>query len=300
MAVGIVGLAIPTSAGAATTIGSDLATAPNTSIDCVSPGCTFSQRTLPNREITAPADGVIVRWRIRVGSAVASTPQAVRLRVIEGTGAASTAVGASNAETVPAAAGTYTFDTQLPVLAGSFIGIDCCNTNGTFFNGTPGARPDIWAPPLADGETRAPSVTGNDIEIMVNADVEPDCDSDGLGDETQDPDLFGGSCPLRGRTLTLDANKNKVKKGKRVRLSGRVTEIVRQACQAGQTVQLQRKRPNQTTFTTVEQLQTDTVGSFSARKKVKKTFEYRAVVAESADCQPGLSNTEKVKVKRKK
>jgi len=103
------------------------------------------------------------------------------------------------------------------------------------------------------------------------------------------------------RILTLDANKNKVKKGKRVTLSGRVTEIVRQGpCESGQTVELQRKRPKQTTFTTVEQLQTDAAGSFSTKEKVKKTFEYRAQVAETAACGPGLSNAEKVKVKKKK
>jgi hypothetical protein len=102
------------------------------------------------------------------------------------------------------------------------------------------------------------------------------------------------------RTLTLDANKNRVKKGKRVTLSGRVTEIVRQACQASQTVELQRKRPKQTTFTTIEQVQTDAAGSFSTKRKVKKTFEYRAQVSETATCGGQVSNTEKVKVKKKR
>jgi hypothetical protein len=102
------------------------------------------------------------------------------------------------------------------------------------------------------------------------------------------------------RTLTLDANKNKVKKGKKVTLSGQVNEIVRQGpCESGQPVQLQRKKPSQTTFATVGQLQTDAAGSFSTKKKVKKTFEYRAQVAETATCGGGLSNTEKVKVRKK-
>jgi hypothetical protein len=101
--------------------------------------------------------------------------------------------------------------------------------------------------------------------------------------------------------LTLDANKNKVKKGKRVTLSGRLTELARQGeCQSAQTVQLQRKRPRQTTFTTVMQLQADTAGNFSTKRKVNKTFQYRAEVAETATCLGGLSNTEKVKVKKRK
>jgi hypothetical protein len=102
------------------------------------------------------------------------------------------------------------------------------------------------------------------------------------------------------RILTLDANKNRVKKGRMVTLTGRLTEIVRQACQSGQTVDLQRKKPSQAAFTTVEQLHTDAAGSFSARKKVKKTFQYRAQVAETATCAAGTSNTEKVKVKKTK
>ena len=126
--------------------------------------------------------------------------------------------------------------------------------------------------------------------------VEPDCDADGLGDLSLDSNL--GSC--HPRTLTLDANKNKVKKRKKVTLSGQLAEVVRQACLAGQTVELQRKKPNQSSFTTIVQLQTDASGAFSAKRKVKKTFEYRAQVAETATCGTAVSNTEKVKVKKKK
>jgi NHL repeat len=102
-----------------------------------------------------------------------------------------------------------------------------------------------------------------------------------------------------GRTLTLDANKNKVKKGKSVTLSGRVTEVVRQGqCESGQSVELQRKKPSQAAFTTIEQLQTNAAGSFTTKEKVKKTFEYRAQVSETATCGSAASNTERVKVKK--
>jgi hypothetical protein len=49
----------------------------------------------------------------------------------------------------------------------------------------------------------------------------------------------------------------------------------------------------------IEQRQTDAAGNFLAKKRVKKTFEYRAEVAETATCGAGLSNTEKVKVRKK-
>jgi hypothetical protein len=72
------------------------------------------------------------------------------------------------------------------------------------------------------------------------------------------------------------------------------------SCAANQAVELQRKKPGQTAFTTVEQLLTDAGGSFSAKEKVKKTFQYRAQVLETATCDDGVSNTEKVKVKKKR
>jgi hypothetical protein len=85
-----------------------------------------------------------------------------------------------------------------------------------------------------------------------------------------------------------------------VTLSGQLNQIVRQGpCESGQTVELQRKGPSQTTFKTVEQLQSDAAGNFSTRKKVKKTFEYRAQVPETSTCAGQTSNTEKVKVNKK-
>ena len=139
-------------------------------------------------------------------------------------------------------------------------------------------------------------------QMSISALLEPDCDGDGLGDETQDSALpLSQACGKGNRTLTLDANKNKVKKGKKVRLSGRISSAARQGpCETGQTVELQRKRPKQTVFTTFAQVQTDAQGGFSLKKKVKKTFEFRAQVVETAACTPALSNSEKVKVKRKR
>ena len=84
-------------------------------------------------------------------------------------------------------------------------------------------------------------------------------------------DVLAHLCASSGSglfTLTLDANKNKVKKGKKVTLSGQLNEVVRQGeCQSGQTVDLRRKGPKQTSFTTFAQVQTDAQGNFSLKKK---------------------------------
>jgi hypothetical protein len=210
-----------------------------------------------------------------------------------------TIIGESAFET-PVANTLNTFLTRIPVQAGDIIGANYVGNTACSTGGMTGYVIHLFPGDPAVGSTSG-YIRINDIQVDLSALLEPDCDSDGLGDETQDPNLFGGTCPIRARTLTLDANKNKVKKGKRVTLTGRLTELVRQGeCQATQAVELQRKRPSQSTFTTIEQLQSDASGSFSAKEKVKKTFEYRAQVAETATCGPGLSNTEKVKVKKKR
>jgi hypothetical protein len=114
-------------------------------------------------------------------------------------------------------------------------------------------------------------------------------------DETANPP---GKASL---ALTFDANKAKVRKGKKVRFSGEADSPGNEAaCESGQTVELQRKRPKQTTFTTFAQVQTDAQGGFSLKKKVRKTFEYRAQVVETGACMAALSSSEKVKVKKKK
>jgi hypothetical protein len=44
----------------------------------------------------------------------------------------------------------------------------------------------FWDPPLAAGETRAPTGDQTNAEILVQATIEPDTDGDGFGDEGQD------------------------------------------------------------------------------------------------------------------
>jgi len=132
-------------------------------------------------------------------------------------GAASTGVSSSQSENLRLS-GIYTFNTRLPVSAGDFIGIDCCAAAGNYFRNITGASRDTWAPPpLADGETRAPNATLA-IEAMVNADIEPDTDTDGFGDETQDG-CVGQSGPQGGcdtqspeTTITQQPNNKTTKK----------------------------------------------------------------------------------------
>jgi hypothetical protein len=211
---------------------------------------------------------------------------------------------------------TLTQPSELNVFTGIHIPIEPDERLGLFLPGgqAMGLAPCVFmsgqagdrvraTPPLGGEPTLGASVdysianaAGN--RLNVSAVVEPDCDADGFGDETQDQDTSSCNPPKAGRMLTLDANKNKVRKGRKVTLSGQV-DSAEQGCESSQPVELQRKKPSQTIFATVEQLQTTGSGNFATKEKVKKTFEYRAVVTESAGCQATESNTEKVKVKKK-
>ena len=193
-------------AHATTTIGSDLSATPNFATGC-SAACTYVQSTLSGRPLTAPIDGVVVRWRIKSGDGTEGL-QTVRLRVVRGTDAASTGVGSSEPETFPGIAGVYAFDTRLPIAAGDRVGIDCCagGIPQIFSDATPGAVADLWDPGLPDGESRAPSETDN-VEVLMNADIEPDADGDGFGDETQDQcpsqATTQGACDFSGPSVTI-------------------------------------------------------------------------------------------------
>jgi hypothetical protein len=124
------------------------------------------------------------------------------------------------------------------------------------------------------------------------------------------PPAVGAPTP---RSISFDASKAKkgkkggkvpllaIKKGKKARFSGDVSAPLDvPGCESNQTVELQRKKPKAATFTTFQQLQTDAAGNYSKKKKIKKTFEYRAVLGETATCDDAASRTEKVKAKKKK
>jgi hypothetical protein len=289
-------LALPATAHAAVTIGSDLEAPATRFLLCPASPCTASHIALPASSaasggLFSPVDGVVVRWRIKAENDV--TPVALRL-TRPGIGAIRTGAGTGPTVT-PEPDAISTFEVRLPIEAGDALGVDCCQGSELeAFSDTAGAHYSAWNPRLEDGGPLR-VVSPQPQELLVNADIEPDCDGDGFGDETQDPSLP----PCQARALTLDASKSKVEEGKKVRLSGQVVET-RQAgaCAANQTVELQRKKPKQSEFATFDQVQTDPEGEFSTKEKVKKTFEYRAQVAESAACGGQVSDTEKVKVKR--
>jgi hypothetical protein len=171
--------------------------------------CTVMQTAMPGAVQAAPNDGVITRWRVRsIGLGI------VTLRVLrpnpDGT---FTAIGSSlpqqlTQRTPPGGDSSYSFPTRIPVLTGDRIGVDRNRRAGGIYRNRSDAvfQTGLFVPPLADFDSGSPDPGLSGVELMVNADVEPDEDGDGYGDKTQDNcpaipnDQTSNPCPSTGTT----------------------------------------------------------------------------------------------------
>jgi Big-like domain-containing protein len=168
-----------TIADADVTIGSTLQNAPNFTIVCPNGGCTFAPTAVPGGIVAAPSAGVITRWRVRNG-AIGTLG---RLQVIHRDSPTTAVEVAHTAEVSIPADVTSTHATRIPIAAGDEIALMCCTNGGDMFANGSGTT-DTWTTPLSTVPT-APNFS-DPIELLVNADIEPDADTDGFGDETQD------------------------------------------------------------------------------------------------------------------
>jgi hypothetical protein len=178
----------------------------------------FTNAVVPGAILASPIDGIVTRWRVRRGSG-GGVLQAdtITLRILRPTGVTNqfTAEGTSDAHSVPGGGDDpidiYEFPTQLPIKAGDTIGL---GTNIGAFTGLSqtGASYLMRINPLADGQSAIfdNGAFGN-TAVLINADVEPDANCDGLGDESQESVVSGGCLP--SKTASLDVKKAKVKNG---------------------------------------------------------------------------------------
>ncbi len=195
-------------AGAATTIGNRLFAASEEVVGVCGYGGEFTNRSCtaaqdgesPEFVATgggvAPFEGVVVRWRIVTGIASPGTKSvSARLRALRGeTGGAVE----SGYTAIPLdEPGLHEFPARLPIKKGEQIGLDTLisNRNSEYaalpivHYASESGSPIEWSPALAEGETREPGffiAPTSSYDLMLNADVEPDADHDGYGDETQD------------------------------------------------------------------------------------------------------------------
>jgi hypothetical protein len=220
VAVGLVGLAIPTSASSAVTIGSDLTLDNTVGVACgvgstLDDRCTYAQ-TAPDAGYVSPIDGVIVRWRVKEGSNVAGEVLNLRvLRPVGGgafVGAGTSAPGVTSGPVV-----IETFETRLPIQAGDRIGLDAVYGHINVANGEFAGFFSRWFPALSEGGVGTPPGGGFPGALLVNADIEPDTDCDGFGDETQDAAIDPNGCDTSPPETTITGGPKNVVKTKKKR-----------------------------------------------------------------------------------
>jgi hypothetical protein len=116
---------------------------------------------------------------------------------------------------------------------------------------------------------------------------------------------------LSGRTLELVAApvrrssrrgaRVSLRRGRGLRLVGKLESFANEAgCVSRQQVLLQRRGPRSATYRTFTRATTDADGDFSSRFTPRRTFIYRAQVAQTDACLGAVSNREKVRVTRRK
>jgi hypothetical protein len=157
---------------------------------------------------------VVVRWRLRVGGDTQA--QTIRINVVRRVDATRfKLVKVGPVENLPEGAGTYTFPAAIPIGGGDQLGLEGGKGTGIEWRAElPGAGYLEYGsnPFEADGITEPPVFgdEGEEEEVTFNFDVEPDCDRDGLGDETQDTVL---PPPCKANAITLGKPKLVKKRG---------------------------------------------------------------------------------------
>jgi Domain of unknown function DUF11 len=178
LAAAALALTLPAAAHAATTVGSVAGTAEENSQLCPDETlCTVLGDTVIG------ANGVITGWHLKSGS----VGNEVRLRVLRPAGGGKFTGAGTGAPQRITREDPFVNDypERVPVDAGDILGLEAASQPLVFSNAAGTVRAFNPSPP--DGATVAPTGTEPGARhLLISADVEPDGDDDGWGDETQD------------------------------------------------------------------------------------------------------------------
>jgi hypothetical protein len=191
LTTGLMGVIFAVSAGAATTVGETFTpTAP------CNVNSTFIQTVSPGDAYVLPFSGVVTSWSFDAPA----SPPTVKLKIFRPAGGSNyTGVGDSAVET-PAPSALNTYPTRIAAAAGDVLGLRTV-TAGNCRRQPAGYTEATGGDDTAPGETSAFFSFPNN-QIDVSAALEPDCDSDGLGDETQDGELLSCDKSLPSAQIT--------------------------------------------------------------------------------------------------
>jgi Ca2+-binding RTX toxin-like protein len=188
-------LGIPMGAGAATQLGETF----DPTWPCHD-NITFLQSVSPGPPYAAPHDGVITSWSFQ---APASGTDLLRFKVGRASGGDRfTVIGQNGGLVDPSPGALNSYAVRIPVFAGDMIGFywsagntaPCAILRHGFHN-----RNRDGDVPLS---TTKPFTEETGFQLDISAILEPDCDKDGLGDETQDDSA--SPCPTcRGSRATI-------------------------------------------------------------------------------------------------
>jgi hypothetical protein len=165
--------------------------------ECTSPQGTWANDTLgePGANATSPVDGVVVSWRM-LGNFTSGKPFELRVLRPAG-GGAYTGAGTSSPQ-MPSTSFFFRpiWRTDLPIKAGDLIGINV-NSDCVGVEGVTGSHYLNWFPALADGSTVVAPYPGKDVEIGVQALVQPTPTVASISPATS-PIGGGGTVTIRG------------------------------------------------------------------------------------------------------
>lgn len=148
----------------------------------------------------APMDGVITSFHIRAlgdGGPATVTFRLAGINQLDPDNALATSVATGPTVTVPQDNGdpapVTSAPARVPVKQGQQLAIDASMNVKATYDASGSKFSYVFAPPLVDGQAARASnaVVG---ELLISADIEPDADHDGFGDETQD------QCPTQATT----------------------------------------------------------------------------------------------------
>ena len=183
-------VALPASAPGAVTIGETFD--PSTLCQGVGAPSTYIQSSSPQGKYAAPSAGVITSWS---HLAAPNPPLAPTLtfKVVRPAGASTFALVGSSAPTPLSNGVLNTFPTRIAVHSGDIIGVFTDVVYYCLDPSSPGHAFHVVAGDVPPGPTTYTD-TAADYKLDLSATLEPDADSDGFGDETQD------QCPTDAST----------------------------------------------------------------------------------------------------
>lgn len=141
------------------------------------------QTSLAGSTLTAPYDGVVVRWRIKGATNLAT--YSMRVMRLDDASTATPLVSSDSVNGPMDLRSILTMPARLPISAGQTVALHA--TTGVPFFLSSGVGTIDFMNPSAEIGVTAPRLQIFALhELLVNADVEPDADHDGYGDVTQD------------------------------------------------------------------------------------------------------------------